>query len=94
MKIQLKDSKGILNYLNENELDDDFLMSMTIRDVSLFIQIDYNLNDKYSKIITNLVDIDIKNKEKFKYWKSIEESLIDEGWYTKLQNNWPSCFLT
>lgn len=70
---QSMDPNGIL----EGRVDDDFQMAMTLRDCTLFLRLDNNLN-----VEARLGDIDLKPESKKVHWRVTEERLRDEKWYT------------
>ncbi|MCJ1242790.1 Inositol-pentakisphosphate 2-kinase [Varicellaria rhodocarpa] len=74
-QMQLKlDPQGILA---ADPTDPDFLTAMALRDCTIFVA---GLSD--GSIEVRLGDLDMKSPSKAGYWRSLEEDLIREGWYT------------
>ncbi|KAI9808509.1 MAG: Inositol-pentakisphosphate 2-kinase [Pycnora praestabilis] len=64
----------------------DFLTAMTIRDCTLYLKIPPT---DASPIDARIGDLDLKSpaEGKAEYWRSLERSLIDGGWYTGTEND-------
>ncbi|ODQ65236.1 hypothetical protein NADFUDRAFT_51831 [Nadsonia fulvescens var. elongata DSM 6958] len=109
--IQEMCQKSIVDYSDTEDLDNEFGLFMSACDCTLLINIMTNNIQAERDVLTikegettyfiscKLVDLDKKNiisPIKRKHWKSIEEKLINEGWYTGINSNsahqLPSCF--
>ena len=74
-QIQIKlDPQGIFA---ADPTDPDFLTAMTFRDCTVFVA---EMLD--GSIEVRLGDLDMKSPRKVAYWRSLEEDLIRDGWYT------------
>jgi len=73
------DPTGVLK-LRENEVPDDFLVATTLRDCTMYVKIEVEGDGKGT---ARLGDLDIKKPKegKLKYWKDVEQRLVDGGWY-------------
>ncbi|KAL9054470.1 MAG: hypothetical protein Q9162_004116 [Coniocarpon cinnabarinum] len=80
------DRHGILTLDDDHAVPDDFLRATTLRDCSLFLRI--NANDSLEG---KLGDFDLKTPEqgRVQYWKSVEQGLIDGGFY-QARDGWSS----
>ena len=60
---------------------------MTLRDCTLYLRVP---DDDTEEIESRIGDLDLKSPNKAAYWKSVEQPLIDEGWYMGLepQEDW------
>lgn len=78
------DSKDVLfryekgtEAISEEEII-DLLISMTLRDCSLFLHMPTDLS---KPITARIGDLDMKSRLKIREWAKKERELIDEGWY-------------
>jgi len=72
------DQKGVL----EADADDEnLLVAMTLRDCTVFVRFPEDPQRDEWDIEARIGDLDLKSKGKEQYWKSVESSLIKEGWY-------------
>lgn len=73
------DPTGVLKF-RENEVPGDFLVATTLRDCTMYVKI--GVEDE-GVGMARLGDLDIKKPKegKLKYWKDVEQRLIDGGWY-------------
>ena len=69
------DPNGVLN---GNIHDSQLLTAMTLRDCTWFLRIPKAVD---GELKARLGDLDQKSPKKVEYWRSIEQQLIDEGWY-------------
>ena len=71
------DPCGVLN-VNEEDAAAvlDVCKAMTLRDCTMFMNV-----PQRGGFQAKLGDLDLKQPEKLEKWRSIERSLIDEGWY-------------
>ncbi|KAI1333777.1 inositol-pentakisphosphate 2-kinase-domain-containing protein [Xylariaceae sp. FL0016] len=77
--LQVKGDPKSENRLFEKPWDDDFGLTMTLRDCSCFVAIP---SDKAKPIVIKLADVDKKNwEEKQTYWQKSHTRLVDERWY-------------
>jgi inositol-pentakisphosphate 2-kinase len=60
--------------------ESDLCKAMTLRDCTLF------LKRSGKGVDARLGDLDLKQPERLSRWKSTEESLITEGWYTNAED--------
>lgn len=93
-----KDPNGVLSIRGDGaqQLSDDFQLATTLRDCTLFLRVTRGNDNKKTplagtgfKVEGLLGDLDLKKPEpiKVKYWRQIEERLINEGWYTGRKPN-------
>ncbi|TKA24346.1 hypothetical protein B0A50_06816 [Salinomyces thailandicus] len=73
-KQQEFDARGVLDDVDDAATA-DVCKAMTLRDCTLF------LHSGPLGIEARLGDLDMKQPEKLDKWRSVERSLIDEGWY-------------
>jgi len=72
------DPYGVLS-LGHNNDNQNVFKAMSLRDCTLYIRIPTNVN---APIEGRLGDLDLKvGKEKTAYWRSLEQSLEEGGWY-------------
>jgi hypothetical protein len=107
-QLQLLDSKGILNYNANEELDYDFLTAMTCRDCTLFVEvldkvpleIAITLND-FVSIVENgvtfyvrakLTDLDVKRPSERKRDYWTDLETKLQPYYNSSELDGPSCF--
>jgi inositol-pentakisphosphate 2-kinase len=76
----LWDQKGPLEADVE---DQNFLVSMTLRDCTVFLRLP---NDETKEIEARIGDLDLKSPGKKEYWQNTERALIEEGWYEGLED--------
>lgn len=58
---------------------------MTFRDCSVFVRFPANAANDHL-IEARIGDLDLKSPRKAQYWKDTEKALINEGWYTGMEN--------
>lgn len=69
-----------------SDVDEDLLLGMTLRDVTLFFTF------KKSKVVVKMIDLDRKPKSKWNHWKAVETQLIQKGYNGNF--TWKSCRIT
>jgi inositol-pentakisphosphate 2-kinase len=67
---------------------EDLQIAMTLRDVTLFLQIP---DDKDQPVVARLGDLDVKSLEKLDSWVKIERQLREEKWYKGRFENEHEC---
>lgn len=72
------DQQGVLDADVE---DTNILVAMTLRDCTVFVRFPEDASRDEWDIEARIGDLDLKSKGKEQYWKSVETSLIEEGWY-------------
>lgn len=86
------DPFGILDESRTDPSSKEFLSAMTLRDCTLFVRV----SDR--SIEAKLGDLDSKTPDagKLNYWRSLERTLIQEGWYTgeEIQKQSNDCLLS
>lgn len=94
-KLQQLDTRGILGYDTNEQLDEGFLVATAARDCTMFVSIKegdaktkstdevISVGERSFVVGVKLADIDLKNPSdaKREYWAGIERSLIDDKWY-------------
>ncbi|KAF4542598.1 Inositol-pentakisphosphate 2-kinase [Lasiodiplodia theobromae] len=75
---RMLDPRGILSYKG-NPPDDDFLLAMTLRDCSLYVQVHWDSR----RVESRLGDLDPKVARggKLEQWRETERGLLNGGWY-------------
>ncbi|KAG0650402.1 hypothetical protein D0Z07_3478 [Hyphodiscus hymeniophilus] len=63
--------------------DERLLAAMTLRDCTVFVKCTSADNREWE---ARIGDLDLKSKDKINYWRGIEWSLIEEGWYEGLED--------
>ena len=86
------DGEGVLGLAGGEVIPDDFLVAMTLRDCTLFVKVPA---DGDGEIEARLGDLDVKmaGEGKLNYWKGIERSLINGGWYVGMDGGMTGCRL-
>lgn len=72
----------------EGDVDDEkFLCAMTLRDCTVFVRTSRADAGEWD---ARIGDLDLKSKEKLEYWRGVERTLIEEGWYegTEKDEDW------
>jgi inositol-pentakisphosphate 2-kinase len=91
-RTQMKlDPHGIRARDSQKETDTNFeanlMLAMTMRDTSMYIKVDYSnpaLDQSDDGIECKLGDLDSKAEGKLDDWDNKEKTLINGGWYTKI----------
>lgn len=86
---KMLDPNGILSH--EGEPSDDFLLAMTLRDCSLYVQVHWDGR----RVESRLGDLDPKVAKggKLEQWRETERELVDGGWYFAPAGD-ETCFLS
>jgi inositol-pentakisphosphate 2-kinase len=63
--------------------DENLLAAMTLRDCTMYIKC---TTADPKGWVAKIGDLDLKMGTKLAYWRTIEKSLIDEGWYEGTEN--------
>lgn len=103
--LQRRDTRGVLGYGHDEQLDAGFLVATAARDCTLFVALraveDADGTDDDTRVVEvggrkyaakfTVTDVDIKHPSaaKREYWAGIERTLVDGGWYTR--ENLPAC---
>lgn len=67
--------------LTANPDDEKFRISMTLRDVTVYVRFLKYPQDGYDEVEARIGDLDMKSPQKGLYWRNTEHTLIEEGWY-------------
>ncbi|ESZ94928.1 hypothetical protein SBOR_4720 [Sclerotinia borealis F-4128] len=59
----------------------ELCVAMTLRDCSLYIRMDGDVDGDYRVVEARLGDLDYKLADKYSSWRRKERDLSDEGWY-------------
>lgn len=78
---QLQKALDPIGVLENDKNNDMFRAAMTLRDCSVFVRFPATVADDHL-IEARIGDLDLKSPNKAQYWKDIENSLINGGWYT------------
>ncbi|CDK27116.1 unnamed protein product [Kuraishia capsulata CBS 1993] len=75
--------QNIRNLKGESSIGEDLSLSMTMKDVTVFITFGEDAAD------IKIIDLDLKPAAKWSHWKTMEQKLVDSGFYDELMS--PPC---